>query len=84
MKYQAAATVVGIIIQLLGAAYLVYQSGFTARKLANYKSNVTYDNFASAIDALASEVHGQFGQQLRAFTAIALGSLLQLYGAIPA
>jgi hypothetical protein len=77
------ATLVGIVLQVCGAAYLVYQSRFTAAKLAKYKANVTYDNFASAIDDLAHEVHGQFAQQVRGFIAVVIGSLFQFYGALP-
>lgn len=84
MNCQVIATIAGILLQLGGAAYLVYQSRFTAQRLAKYKTNITYDNFSSAIDDLAHEVHGQFSQQLKGFVAVAFGSLLQLYGAIPA
>ena len=83
MNCHVIATLVGIVLQLGGAAYLVYQARYTSKKLAKYKANVTYDNFASAIEDLAHEVHGQFSQQVRGFVAVALVSLLQLYGALP-
>src|SRR5690242_15148297 len=84
MSYQVAATILGVLLQLGGAAYLVFQSSVTTRKLAKYKSNITYGNFAAAIDDLAHEVHGQFAQQFRGFIALAVGLVLQLSGAIPA
>jgi hypothetical protein len=83
MNYHLFATLLGMVLQLGGAAYLVYQSRFTATKLAKYKANITYDTFASAVEDLAHEVHGQFAQQVRGFIAVAMGSLLQLYGALP-
>ena len=84
MSYQVMATVVGMLFQLGGAAYLVYQASVTARTLAKYKSKLIYDNFALAIEDLAHEVHGQFAQQLKGFIALAIGSFLQVSGAIPA
>lgn len=76
------ATLFGIVLQVLGVGYLVWQSRETANKLAKYKSNITYDNFAAAIDDLAHEIHGQFKQQMRGFLLLALGSALQFYGAL--
>lgn len=83
MSYQLAATILGMLLQIGGAAYLVLQSHVTTRKLEKYK-NITYGNFAEAIGDLAHELHGQFAQQLRGFIALAIGSFLQLSGAIPA
>ena len=60
MNDHVIATLVGIILQLLGAGYLVCQARSTAIKLAKYNSNITYDNFSTAIDDLAQEINGQF------------------------
>jgi hypothetical protein len=81
MNYQLLATLSGIVLQVVGAGYLVWQARFTASKLAKYKANITYDNFAAAIDDLAHEVHGQFKQQMHGFLLVAIGSALQFYGA---
>jgi CHASE3 domain sensor protein len=83
MNCHVIATLVGIILQILGAGYLVWQARFTAIKLAKYKSNITYDNFGTAIDDLAQEINGQFKQQMRGFLLVGAGSLLQFYGAWP-
>ena len=74
-------TIAGILLQLLGAAYLVFQSFRTARKLQKYKGPVTYDSLAPSIETLAHEVGGQFSQQLVGFAFVFLGSALQLYAA---
>lgn len=84
MNCHIIATLLGIVLQVLGAAYLVWQARGTASKLAKYKSNITYGNFAEAIDDLAHEIHGQFRQQMLGFLFLTLGSALQVYGALPA
>ena len=81
------ATAIGIVIQLIGAAYLVGQSFRTSRKLRKYKSTpVTYDslgttidNLGASVEQLAHEIGSQFKQQLVGFAFVALGSGLQLY-----
>ena len=83
MNCQEISALAGIVLQLIGAGYLVWQTRFTAIKLAKYKSNITYDNFAVAIDDLAHEINGQFNQQTRGFLLVGLGSVLQFYGAWP-
>lgn len=84
MNQHVIATLVGILLQVGGAGYLVFHARCTSDVLAKYKSNVTYDNFAQAIDDLAHELHAQYGLQMRGFMALAAGSALQFYGAIPA
>jgi hypothetical protein len=84
MNIQMAATLLGIVLQVGGAAYLVWQARGTSSKLAKYRTNITWDNFPQAIDDLAHEVHGQFNLQVRGFMALLLGSGLQFYGAWPA
>ena len=84
MTVQTCATVAGIILQLLGALFLVIQSLRTARKLGAYNTQVTYDNFSSIIADLAREVGGQFRQQLIGFAFVLAGSALLLYGVVAA
>jgi hypothetical protein len=77
------ATVVGIVLQLLGAGYLVWQAWCTSRKLAKF-SSITYDTLGATIDTLAHEIGSQFTQQLIGFVFVLLGSALQLYAALAA
>jgi len=84
MTTQTCVTVIGIILQVLGALFLVFQSLRTSRKLGKYNAQVTYDNFSSIIADLAREVGGQFRQQLVGFLFVLVGSALQLYGAVAA
>jgi hypothetical protein len=71
MNTQIAATLLGIVLQVGGAAYLVWQARGTSSKLATYKTTgITWDNHALAIGDLAHE--------------LLLGSGLQFYGAWPA
>ena len=83
MNIHIAATLLGILLQVGGAAYLVWQARVTSSKLAKYKT-ITWDNFALAVGDLAHELHGQFKLQARGFVALLLGSGLQFYGAWPA
>ncbi|UWX03483.1 hypothetical protein H1235_10160 [Pseudoxanthomonas sp. NC8] len=77
-------TVIGIILQVTGALFLVFQAFRTSRKLGKYNAQVTYDNFSSIIADLARELGGQFQQQLLGFLFVLVGSALQLYGAVAA
>jgi hypothetical protein len=81
MSTSTCLAIIGIILQLIGAAFLVMQSFQTSRKLAKYK-NVTLDNFSSIIGELAGELRGQFLQQLIGFAFFLAGSALQLAGAV--
>jgi hypothetical protein len=76
------ATIIGIVLQVFGAFFLVFQSLLTSCKLSKYKAQVTYDNFSSIVADLAHELGGQFQQQLVGFGFVFFGSLLQLYGAV--
>ena len=78
------ATVIGILLQLLGGGYLVWQSLNTSRSLkAHVSGHVTYETLGTAIDTLARELGGQFRQQLVGFLFLAVGSCFQLYAAVP-
>ncbi len=49
MTTQNLVTVIGIILQVTGALFLVFQAFRTSRKLGKYNAQVTYDNFSSII-----------------------------------
>lgn len=74
------ATVIGIALQVIGAAYLVYQSRATSRSLGGYKT--TYENFSSQIERLSKELADQYAQQLVGFCFVLVGSGFQLYAAL--
>jgi uncharacterized membrane protein len=76
------ATIIGIILQLLGAIYLVIQSYRTTKKLQKFKGPVTYGSLSPSIEAMANELSGQFSQQLIGFFFVFLGSAFQLYAAV--
>jgi hypothetical protein len=80
------AIIIGIILQLIGAAYIVVQSFRTTRKLQNYSApgTITYGNVAQVIEALANELSSQFFQQLVGFVFLLAGSAFQLYVALSA
>ena len=82
MTTQTFVTIIGTTFQVLGALFLVFQSLQTSRKLRKYKTGVTYENFSTIIADLATEMSGQFRQQLVGFIFMLGGSALQLYGAI--
>lgn len=81
MTAQTIATQVGILVQLAGAGYLVFQAARTARVLRNFGQGLTFDKFNQSLERLSGEVASQFKQQLVGFVFIAVGSALQLYGA---
>jgi hypothetical protein len=61
MNTQVAATFLGIVLQVGGAAYLLWQARVTSSKLAKYKTyNITWDNFALAVEDLAPECVNNF------------------------
>lgn len=76
------AIIIGILLQLIGAAYIVFQSFRTARNLQKYSASVTYDTLSPSIETLTKELGGQFFQQLVGFVFLLLGSLFQLYAVL--
>jgi hypothetical protein len=68
----------GIVLQVLAAAYIVFQAGKTAHSLRDMK--VTYDSLEDVILQLGREMSSQFRHQLYGFLVLALGALLQLVG----
>lgn len=76
------ATVVGIVLQVMGALYLVWQAHVTSKRLVNFRADLTYEKFSDTLEGLAQEVGGQFKQQLIGFLALAAGSGFQIYAAV--
>ena len=76
------ATIIGIIFQLIGAAYIVFQSFRTTRNLRKYSAPPTYASLAPSIEVLAKELSGQFSQQLIGFVFLFIGSGFQLYAVL--
>ena len=68
-----------LILQLLGAAWLVYCSFATEKKLRLHGAVATYDNIGNLVSDLAVELAGQFRQQLRGFAFLVAGSALQVW-----
>lgn len=75
----ACATITGIVLQVGGAGYLVFQSWRSSRNLARFPIQITYDALGPTIDALTREVRSQVAQQLIGFAFVLAGSALQLY-----
>ena len=80
----ACATLVGIILQVLAAAYLLFCSWRASTTLGKYKSEVTYGELGPKIDALGQEIGGQFRHQLIGFLLLLVGSGFLLYAALTA
>ena len=78
------ATVAGIVLQVLGAGYLVWCAWRTSRNLAKYPKEVTYNAIGPTIDALTRELRTQFFQQMIGFLFVLGGACLQLYASIAA
>lgn len=66
----------GILLQVLAAAYIVFQAWRTARALSGMK--ITIDSLEGDIHALGGEMKGQFKHQLFGFVVLALGAVAQL------
>lgn len=66
----------GVLLQVLAAAYLVLQAYRTSQTLGNLPR--TYDTIGGSIERALGEVSSQFGHQLIAFAVLAMGSALQL------
>jgi hypothetical protein len=66
----------GIVLQVLAAAYIVFQAYRTTRTLEDMK--ITFDSIEHVIARLGSEMRGQFKHQVIGFALLALGAILQL------
>jgi threonine/homoserine/homoserine lactone efflux protein len=79
-----AATVVGIVLQVLGAGFLVWCAWRTSRNLGKFPKEVTYNALGPTIDALTRELRTQFSQQMVGFVFVLAGAGLQLYASLAA
>lgn len=71
---------IGIVLQVLAAAYIVFQAWRTANALANMKGRaITWGSLDPIIQQLGREMAGQFRHQLIGFAVLALGAGLQLF-----
>ena len=73
------ATTVGTALQLVGAAYLLFQSWRTAAKLSQLPADVQYNSLAPTVNALLAELKTQFRQQTVGFIFVLAGSAFQIY-----
>lgn len=78
------ATIVGVVLQVFGAGYLVFQSWSTSRDLSKYPEQVTYGTLHLIINALTGELRRQFFQQMIGFLFLLGGSGFLLYAAAAA
>lgn len=69
----------GIVLQVLAAAYIVLQAWRTTRALAG-SERITIDSMERVIAQLGREMKGQFVHQLIGFVVLAFGAVLQLFG----
>ena len=79
-----AATVVGVVLQVVGAGFLVWCAWRTSRNLGKYPNAVTYNALGPTIDALTRELRTQFSQQMIGFVFVLVGAGLQLYASLAA
>lgn len=66
---------IGIAVQVLAAAYIVFQAWRTARALSDFK--ITIDSMEHIIQRLGDEMKSQFRHQLIGFVVLAIGAVLQ-------
>jgi hypothetical protein len=78
---QQAATIIGICLQLLGSAWLVWAARSTVKKLQHFQVSLTYDRMGDAVGVLAAELKGQFIQQFNGFVLLLAGAGFQIYAA---
>jgi hypothetical protein len=67
---------IGILLQVLAAAYIVLQAWRTARALAG-SHRITIDSMEHVIAQLGREMKRQFRHQLIGFVVLALGAVLR-------
>jgi hypothetical protein len=73
--------IAGVVLQLLGGAYIVYASGRTWSRLTQFAADVTYNELGPLLNALRNELAGQFMHQTLGFAMLVLGGLAQLVAA---
>jgi len=72
----------GIVLEVLGAAYLVLKSRQATLALRRFPAPLNYDNFVAALERLVGIVGGQFSDQLKGFALLVLGLALQFAGGL--
>ena len=78
---QQTAMIIGICLQLLGSAWLVWAARSTVKKLQHFQVSLTYDRMGDAVGVLAAELKGQFIQQFNGFVLLLAGAGFQIYAA---
>ena len=78
---QQTATIIGICLQLLGSAWLVWAARSTVKKLQHFQVSLTYDRMGDAVGVLAAELKRRFIQQFNGFVLLLVGAGFQIYAA---
>jgi hypothetical protein len=68
----------GIVIELIGAGYIVYASMQSRRRMAGLNS--TMDGMSDAVDELMAAVRTQFDKEIVGFLLLAIGLAMQFIG----
>lgn len=68
----------GIVLQVIGAAWVVQASYKTRMSLAGFNTKTTYDELGGLLDKLRSELADSYGSQGIGFMFILAGALCQL------
>lgn len=71
---------VGIVIELIGAAIIVYGSWKTRRQMAGLDG--TMDGATDAIENLLGAVRDQFSREMTGFALLAVGLAMQFAGGL--
>lgn len=69
---------VGIVLQVIGAGWVVHASYKTRMSLARFNTKTTYDEIGSLLDKLRSELADSYGSQGIGFMFLLAGALCQL------
>ena len=72
----------GIVVEVIGAGWIVGAAWRGRASLTAIPPDVTYDTLGPAINKLMLLVRTQFVDQLKGFALLAIGLLLQLYGTL--
>ncbi len=70
--------IAAVLLQLLGAAYIVYASGVTWSKLTKFSTDVRYGELGPLLNLLRNELSSQFMHQTLGFAILVLGAVIQL------
>ena len=66
----------GIILEIIGAAYLLISTLFTRIRMMSLTTDI--DNIENAVNSLLTEVKGQFTTQLICFGLFVAGLIIQI------